>query len=206
MASETERRPSPKADNVPTATFRVPSLNSFGIVAGELALCTLTIVLAQRFERSMLPFVPRKVAQKAVKTQVQPPRSQHTDDATRPEQIAGPSGVASSSNVVPEANTQNLATASLKGKGRETNASKPLLSADAFASLLCLSLSDHALWLDASLRRSLETSEEGCKWLYFWSKHAHSNEVNIQIFHSNIYCTIRPTCLPYRLRPAKPFL
>lgn len=111
----------------------------------------------------MLPFVPRKVAQKAAKVQVQPPRSQHTDDTTRPEQVAGPSGIASSSNIAPKANTQSSIIASLNGKGRETHTSKPSLLDEAFAILLRLSLSDYALWLDASLRRTLETSDEGCK-------------------------------------------
>ncbi|TCD61397.1 hypothetical protein EIP91_008518 [Steccherinum ochraceum] len=117
----------------------------------------------------MLPFIPRKVARNAAKTQVQTPRSKPTDDATTSEQVAGPSQIHSQT----PANIDAVTLPPLKGKEREVDPSRPnTLSDDAYAALLKLSLSDHALWLDANLRRVVESSSEGYIPLMHIVKHS----------------------------------
>ncbi|KAH9854863.1 hypothetical protein C2E23DRAFT_725373 [Lenzites betulinus] len=90
----------------------------------------------------MLPFVPRKVAQKA-KTNIPTPKIVP----------ATSSGAARTPPV-----TQS-SVSSAKGKSKHT---EPSIPDEDLATLLLLSLSDYALWLNTDLRRALATADDGC--------------------------------------------
>ncbi|KAH8092465.1 hypothetical protein BXZ70DRAFT_898273 [Cristinia sonorae] len=100
----------------------------------------------------MIPFIPRKVARKAAKPTTP---SRTTDEATKTVQTAGPSKhILSAQNASASGNTL---TPTLKGKERQIDAPPN----EVYSDLLQLSLSDHALYLDATLRRMMESSREG---------------------------------------------
>lgn len=115
--------------------------------------------LSHTSKEKMLPFIPRNVARKAVKPQRPNITNTLTDDHGTADttQAAGPSNSVSHQPVPRSADP--APPPSLKGKERETDASK---LTEAYANLLQLSLSDHALWLDADLRRTVESNGEGC--------------------------------------------
>ena len=102
----------------------------------------------------MLPFVPRKVA--------------------RASKTAG-GGAASSSqtrhNSTPANPLSQVAAADIgqqtdvKGKGKATGL---VLPAEDCYTLLCLALSDHAIWSDAHLRSRLVNASDGCKNWFLW--------------------------------------
>ncbi|KAI0355487.1 hypothetical protein OH77DRAFT_1480149 [Trametes cingulata] len=97
----------------------------------------------------MIPFVPRKVAQKA-RTHAAPAVTPPTAVAVYTASDAGPSQPAAA----PE-----KAVHDTKGKGKSTP--DPAVNDEDLAALLWLSLSDHSLWANVDLRRALASADEG---------------------------------------------
>lgn len=83
----------------------------------------------------MFAFVPRKVA-KAVKPTHHGASTSKADTVTIPE-------------ILPSRD---------KGKGKETTSAKSTFSAEDYANLVCLAFSNHALWSDPDLRRTIDFS------------------------------------------------
>ena len=100
---------------------------------------------------SPFAFIPRKVA-KSAKAQVPLPNVGFIQDSSNGSTATGPSVH------VQSANSPLTVTAKDNGKGKEkavSTSAKSLPSED-YAIVVCLALSDHALWLDPDLRRTVE--------------------------------------------------
>ena len=96
----------------------------------------------------MFHFVPRKVAQRTRPSLSAP-------DAPVP----GPSSTPPGRPLTPK-EVQHLGTDAKKAKGKNKDTKGP--SDEDLATLLTLSLSDHALWTNVGLRRAVSEADEGC--------------------------------------------
>lgn len=96
----------------------------------------------------MFPFVPRQVAQERKPAGASAGSSQTRYDAI-------PSNSISQVAAVDRSQRNDV-----KGKGKATD---PGLPAQDGYTLLCLALSDHALWSDMHLRSRLVNAPDGCR-------------------------------------------
>ena len=94
----------------------------------------------------MLPFVPRKVAQASKPTS-------GTGSTSQPKRIAS---VPASSSVRLVTHTESQST-DVKGKGKATDV------AEEIHTLLCLALSDNAIWADPHLKSRVVNGSDGCR-------------------------------------------
>ncbi|GBE80054.1 hypothetical protein BKA93DRAFT_730353 [Sparassis latifolia] len=104
----------------------------------------------------MFPFLPRKIAQSS-KTVRAPAAS------NRPTTIP--------QTPVTQENIQNASDSQAKGKGKE-KVEDNSLSEDDYAILVMLSLSDHIIWADADLRRTITSGDEGYIPLRYLMRHS----------------------------------
>jgi hypothetical protein len=110
---------------------------------------------------SPFAFVPRKVA-KTVKTHASV--SNATPTFVRDSSSSSTAGPAAH-KLPGETSLTTTATANWKGKAKAEDASSKPLPSEDYAILLCLVLSDHALWSDPDLRRTIEQRAEKCTCL-----------------------------------------
>lgn len=102
----------------------------------------------------MLPFIPRKVAQKS--------RSTRTPVSRSP-QVLNDAVVAVSEDAQTPADIENVSHPTNKGKTKHPEGYKD----EDLAMLVTLAMSEQTLWSDPSLRRKLEASDEGCTFILF---------------------------------------
>ena len=94
---------------------------------------------------STFPFIPRKVASKKQNAQAQPL------DPGRAEETDGFQSINASDAIQREGKGKGKATAAEQRTSKVTN--------DDYAHLVCLALSDYALWSDPQLRRALDPAQ-----------------------------------------------
>lgn len=117
----------------------------------------------------MLPFVPRKVA-KALASRKNdllagPSSVSVNASSTSAEHVSFKEATTSNNLAVPEATEQEATNSESRWKGKaKDDVPSRTLSEDDCIALLCLALSEHALWLDSDLRWRVESSDEGCEY------------------------------------------
>ncbi|KAI0690860.1 hypothetical protein BC835DRAFT_1362779 [Cytidiella melzeri] len=114
----------------------------------------------------MLPFLPRTVA-KALSTQKNAGSTSSSATPSSNHVLAtvtqGPPTLSTTVSQQPESGPARRDTTSRSWKGKATDVVKAsgILSDEEYAALFCLAMSEHALWSDPDLRRTLEHSDEG---------------------------------------------
>ena len=104
----------------------------------------------------MIPFVPRKVARRStIGTQ------RGTLQPTIPPVTSHETASSSQSVLAQSGDSLRLAESSTS-KGKHKHVESP--SDEDIRTFLCLSMSEHTMWSDPDLRRTLELSKEGCKF------------------------------------------
>src|ERR1700691_1409735 len=109
---------------------------------------------------SPFAFVPRKVAKSA--------KAQVSVTNVSPSFVEGSSNSLAGGLAVQKPSGQSPLTTTVKdngkGKAKAVDASAKSLASEDYAILVCLALSDHALWSDPDLRRTIEQHTENCMY------------------------------------------